>query len=475
MKKLVAVLVMALLVLSAVPLALADEGSDSTASVETRTEIETEVNGERVRDKATVISELGKEGVAVLVTDRLENAIEQCESESCKEALRERIAHVNSLSEEEKARLKVRMREREESEEDFKEARRKHGKFRLEHEFKARVHSDADLQELRVRFEAAQEEFLAARERVNLALEELKQASAELKLEKGKAYLNALLDTLENHLARIETKVEASEHLTEQEATTLQAEVDEKQAEIEALGAKIDAASTRDELKEVAMEVKELLADARDKGKVVYEHVISNKFAGVYVQTEHLRVKLTKTLERLAEKVDISTVDLTEFDAALVRAQTAIDSAAEKLKAAKEAEGEAKEALIKEAQDFREQAKDALKKARKLAEEILRDLKKAEGGAEALEKVQEEEKEEVEAETEAEEEIDVEIKNGTADVEVEVGDIKTEFTLQTTDESAIIAEIVARTGLSEDKVSGLIKFETEEADDDEDDDEEDEE
>ena len=75
-----------------------------------------------------------------------------------------------------------------------------------------------------------------------------------------------------------------------------------------------------------------------------------------------------------------------------------------------------------------------------------------------------------EEEDEEEIEVEVEIKGNLTEVEVEFGDNKFEFTLETTDMETIISEIVTRTGLTREQVEAAIEIESEE--DEEEDDEE---
>lgn len=74
----------------------------------------------------------------------------------------------------------------------------------------------------------------------------------------------------------------------------------------------------------------------------------------------------------------------------------------------------------------------------------------------------------VRADSSGEIEVEVEIENGVAKVKVEINDVEQRFRLQTADRDEIIAEIVAKTDLTEDEVRANIKFENEDTDDDDD-------
>lgn len=71
--------------------------------------------------------------------------------------------------------------------------------------------------------------------------------------------------------------------------------------------------------------------------------------------------------------------------------------------------------------------------------------------------------EEVEPEEEVEEEteIEVEVEEGAAKVKIEVGDEKLKFRIQTDNRERIISEIASKTGLSEEEIKRIVKFEFE--------------
>ena len=197
-----------------------------------------------------------------------------------------------------------------------------------------------------------------------------------------KAYLTHTLEVIAAHIAKIEARVTASEHLSDEQVAEINEKLTAAKAEVVAVQAKVDAlteASTKDEVKAVTEEVRKLWGSLKHRLVIHAEKVINARMGGIIVQSEQLRVKLAKVLERMAEKGVDTTVTaslVTEFDAKLADAKLSYESAQELLNAASSLSGEERAAKVQEAQNMMKKAKDALKAAHGLVQKIHQELKK---------------------------------------------------------------------------------------------------
>ena len=371
-------------------------------------------------------------------------ALERCsENSECKVDLEKRLALVARLSDKDAERLKRHLDSSEEVREEI-ESLKKHRELKeFDEEGKARHLAAARLREAKAKHERLEKEFDEAKERIKDARDRLRDASDEEKVEHGKEYLSHVLDAVEDHLNKILAKLDESEHLTEEQVAEIKADVNVRLKAAADLRVRAEAATTRDELKDLASEAKDLVKDVKEHTKKASGRILTHRFGGIIVQSKHLAEKLEKTLARMAEHgLDTSKAEplVDEFHSLIDSAQKNFEDALAKFKAD---ETEA-------ARESMEKAKNDLKEARNTLREITKEIKAQ--GRDAAESLEEETEED---------EIEVEIEDGIAKVEVEVGDIEMEFELETTNEDDIIAEIVARTGLSEERVRGIVEFEFE--------------
>src|SRR3990167_5874897 len=204
MKKVLAILVLALMVFSAVPV-LADYGdkdvltkTDSvdvkdaadTDGVDSDVEVKTEdeKTGEKTRTsiKSRMMDISAKDFGAIRDHQlaQLRIALEKCgENSECKISLEKRIA-------------------REKIDEKIEELK-KHkdlSKFKEERKFKARTLAESKKADAKARFEDAKRHFEEVKASIKDAKEDLMDASDEEKAEKANNYLGHVLDAIEKHL-----------------------------------------------------------------------------------------------------------------------------------------------------------------------------------------------------------------------------------------------------------------------------------
>ena len=436
MKKVLAILVLALMVFSAVPV-LADYGdkdvltkTDSvdvkdaadTDGVDSDVEVKTEdeKTGEKTRTsiKSRMMDISAKDFGAIRDHQlaQLRIALEKCgENSECKISLEKRIALVKRLSDMDAERLKRHIEAREKIDEKIEELK-KHkdlSKFKEERKFKARTLAESKKADAKARFEEAKRHFEEVKASIKDAKEDLMDASDEEKAEKANDYLGHILDAIEKHLNKVLANIQENEYLTEAQVSELTSAINERLEKVSGLRSGLESATTRDEIKALAKDVRELLKDVKDHTKVASGKAFSHRMGGVIVQSEHLQAKLEKVLERMTENgLDTSSAEslISEFGSLIDSAKVRFEAAIAKFKEAESLTGDDRAEVIKQAQSSMREAQADLKEARAKLKEITRSVKAQGDEAEdALEEETEddddEEEEEVEdSEDEAEEE-----------------------------------------------------------------------
>src|SRR3989338_1400198 len=436
MKKVLAILVLALMVFSAVPV-LADYGdkdvltkTDSvdvkdaadTDGVDSDVEVKTEdeKTGEKTRTsiKSRMMDISAKDFGAIRDHQlaQLRIALEKCgENSECKISLEKRIALVKRLSDMDAERLKRHIEAREKIDEKIEELK-KHkdlSKFKEERKFKARTLAESKKADAKARFEEAKRHFEEVKASIKDAKEDLMDASDEEKAKKANNYLGHVLDAIEKHLNKVLAKVEENEYLTEAQVSELTSAINERLEKVSGLRSGLESATTRDEIKALAKDVRELLKDVKDHTKVASGKAFSHRMGGVIVQSEHLQAKLEKVLERMTENgLDTSSAEalISEFGSLIDSAKVHFEAAIAKFKEAESLTGDDRAEVIKQAQSNMREAQADLKEARAKLKEITRSVKAQGDEAEdALDEETEddddEEEEEVEdSEDESEEE-----------------------------------------------------------------------
>ena len=436
MKKVLAILVLALMVFSAVPV-LADYGdkdvltkTDSvdvkdaadTDGVDSDVEVKTEdeKTGEKTRTsiKSRMMDISAKDFGAIRDHQlaQLRIALEKCgENSECKISLEKRIALVKRLSDMDAERLKRHIEAREKIDEKIEELK-KHkdlSKFKEERKFKARTLAESKKADAKARFEEAKRHFEEVKASIKDAKEDLMDASDEEKAEKANDYLGHILDAIEKHLNKVLANIQENEYLTEAQVSELTSAINERLEKVSGLRSGLESATTRDEIKALAKDVRELLKDVKDHTKVASGKAFSHRMGGVIVQSEHLQAKLEKVLERMTENgLDTSSAEslISEFGSLIDSAKVRFEAAIAKFKEAESLTGDDRAEVIKQAQSSMREAQADLKEARAKLKEITRSVKAQGDEAEdALDEETEddddEEEEEVEdSEDESEEE-----------------------------------------------------------------------
>lgn len=411
-----------------------DNGTDNNSSGQTsRTEIKpatrvrADNKGERTESRIVDRNEK-----IVTIRDRqranFQAAIERCDStprpEECKANMQKRLALVDKLQEKDLDNLKRFQEKRAEVAEHLKQLKAGEHFKQFKNDAKARVITAKAMSDTEARFKGSMKkaddaeksrkddrtDFEESREQwkkecANTKTDECKALDGKLALH-VKAYLTHSLEMMIAHIEKIEERVTASEHLSETEAKEMLDKLSAAKAEVTSVKSKVDVlseTSTKDDVKAATEDVRKLWSSLKQSLTIHAEKVVNARMGGIIVQSEQLRVKLAKVLERMAENgVDTTTTGslVAEFDAKLLEAKQAYESAQELLKTASGLTGDQRAAKVKEAQNMMKKAKDALKAAHELVQKIHKELK-AKQQLERLTEVEAETTVEVEAEATA--------------------------------------------------------------------------
>lgn len=192
-------------------------------------------------------------------------------------------------------------------------------------------------------------------------------------------YLSNIIDALVNHLKFVKEKLQSSEELTDQEADEQIARVDSLLSKLESLKTKVNAATTRDQLIELSSELKNLMKDVKTDSDFSLERIRQKRIGEILERAEHLEAKLARIQDRFGQNVTNNT----ELSNLIQQFNDKIDDAREKYHDAVDAFEKAKSAnnsdnrhsLVKEAQTLLKSAHQDLKDAHNILKQIFRLLK----------------------------------------------------------------------------------------------------
>lgn len=427
MKKIFALLVLSVFLISLMPMAFAEEKANAR-DVEKRI-ITTTIKAARSGNlTAEDLKEqlAGKfEDIRKHQKDQLMIAVDKCREKNlsnlsrCEEKYEKRIALVEKLGGKDLERLDRILENKAKHEADFEKLKNssEFRQYKAEHAYKARDIVKEKLENARDKFVNAKEKYGEAKEKYHdarLNFNETKEKLAECRganttecsqlrekiITQAKEQLLKTADLMIEHLNKLISKIESSEDLTDEEANQSIEKLNAQISEIEAIKAKIEAAQTKEEIAAAAKELRSKLADLKKTSDVHAGSVVNARIGGIIVKSKQLETKLNSILERMAEKgKNTSAAEplIAEFNAKLNEAITHYNLSVEKFKEAK-ATTPPNTDLIREAQSHLKEAHKSLQDAQKILKDIVKAIKQT-GGEEELEGSEEEEASEEDEET----------------------------------------------------------------------------
>lgn len=428
MKKLMAILVLALFVVGMLPFVFAEETGNSEGTAEDSAEEGTtdapsiarararlkdiKERRDEIREKAAEAREQIMENRERLVEakdsllekhqERVQMLVDKCieigkAEDECKALFEKRLENIAELAPKFREKLQQFAEKRTERADALKELRKDTilGKIERARNFRARAIEQAKIMRARENLAFAKEKFFEAKaglEKARLRLEKAKAARAcrdnpesedcvkareELR-EASKEKLAKQAEIIISSLEKAKEKADASEYLTEEEAAKAMAFLDEQTAKFEAIKAEVEAAETKEEIIAAATKLSAAWREVKHKVNAYIHFVANARMAGIVVKAEHLSAKLERVIERMAENgKDTSTVEplVDEFKAELALAKEKFKEAHSLLLEARTAEDKA--VKVQEAQQLLKEAKDALQNANQFLRQIFLALKNA--------------------------------------------------------------------------------------------------
>ena len=516
MKKIMALLMLAIFVAAMSPSVFAEEGSSDTAGTgsdagdspdvdivttdvgDDEGLVITPISADETKTVRERLSSLKQVAIKVMTKtqevkdyykEKLQVAVRMCQDEAddpatCKEKIRERLSLVENLGDEalqqlqsieaRKTQAMLKIKEMKDNEELRK------FKVKIGNEFKARYLAKGDVEIARVKYKGAQERYELAKEDYDAArslFEQAKEAfencegecnqfEGDLK-EQAKAYMLTVIERIREQLNKADAKVEESPELTDGEAVESEAEIEEELSDIDALEVEVEAITEdtpKEEISALALKMNNKWADeTRDKIVKTAGFLQAAKMGGVYGQLRQLSKRLENTLAKMVERgKDTAAAEslVDDFNSKLESVEAIYLEAVAKFKEASTAQDpEARKAALTEAQAKMKEAHTALSEARKALGDIVKELRNKNAVAELEEDEAEEILDEEEAELEDGDTVEVVIEDDTATVTVEIDDVEETFTVESTDVEEIEDEIVEQTGLDEETVEELTEIE----------------
>lgn len=412
-KKISALLILAMFIVSMVPLALAEAPSETDNESVLEVSESSEDNADDNEDlTSSDVEDIKKEpepkrvGLCVeklkknFPKVRPERAQAFCEKEFKGKRL--------GLDKEDNEGLKLGLEKSKEFKEKFKEKAKEYRDFKEKNGKRMEIAKEK-LERAKEKFAEAKEKYEKAKEKLEKSKDKFEEAkdlykacntnatsvecvkAKEAVKESWREKLLHTADIMIEHFQKMKSKVESNDHMTEEEQNRTVAWIDAKIAEANTIKAEIEKAQTKDELVAAAKKLQDLWAKSKVKAKGYAGRVVSDRFAGILQQSKQLEVKL----DRVLEKMDANGKNTTEvkalvdkFHADIKDAETHFEAAKAKFQKMEEAKDSDVpsdyETLKTEAENEIKEAKKSLDSARGTLRLILEKVK-AEKGTEELE------------------------------------------------------------------------------------------
>lgn len=409
-KKIMALLVLAVFVISMVPMAIAEDEQDNERVglrekvLERRGDV-LEKRNELVKKKEELLNK-HKEQINELVSKCSEKG---SDVQDCRDRFEQRLKNIASLPEDFKLRLAEFQQRKSDDENELEdlEGDSNFGEHKKEFKFKSRLISKLRLEDARKEFIKSKLEFKESKSKLetaklrldsakklnkvckNATSEECIKAKAEL-LAAAKEHFAAQADNIIKTLEKIKSSVQGNEDLTDAEEANMTVDLTAEIAKITAIKTKINAATNKEELLAAARELKEAWKDLEYKAKKHAAKVVSSRMAGIIVTSKHLETKLNKVLERMTEKgqnVSEVQVFVDEFHNQINLAKTSFEASQDLWNKVKS--GSDSNVTVQQAQEKLKEAKQHLKLAREELGKIIQKLDKG-----ALKEIEDEDEDE---------------------------------------------------------------------------------
>jgi len=185
------------------------------------------------------------------------------------------------------------------------------------------------------------------------------------------------------HLNKIKEKVNSSEEMDDERAEEIISEINGYISELEDAIAQAEAAETKAEIKEAAKTVSKLWIRIRNRERLHAASVVKARIWGIIKRSEHLEQRLDSTLAKMEEQgINVTEIDLKvdEFSEKIEQAKSKYEQAQDLIDGVYfEEDKEKLKEIVDQAKQLIDEAHELLKEAHTLLVEIVRDIKAAGG------------------------------------------------------------------------------------------------
>lgn len=410
--KISALFVLAIFIISLMPLAIADEDANvdgglnirqaakdakikqrTFQAMEKREKLnEAKERREKLVDMKEDLLEKHRRRVTALVEKCKQNGVS---AEECAKRFGKRLDNIEKLPEKFRAKLvefEARKADREKVIAALKddEFLKKYGK---ENGFKVRrllaVNKEKARQnyiDARLNYKEAKEKLQRTKLRLDAAKkldkackgpasEECKKAKAEL-LESAKEHFTTQADIIIEMLQKIKAKITANEDISDEDEAKIVVAIDAKISNVTAIKEKIKAAQNKEELLTAARELRSEWNSIKRAAHRYASFIVSSRMAGVIVKANHLEKRLERILGIMAENGQ----SVTDVQPLVDQFHTEVEAAKKSFKESQNIWLSAKldidDATVQEAQEKLKGARAHLKKANEILNEIFKKLDK---------------------------------------------------------------------------------------------------
>lgn len=268
------------------------------------------------------------------------------------------------------------------------------------------------LETARQRYAEAKQKYATAKQRYMDAKQNIEQKKARFNECEGnstaecvqvrkevKANTKALLSNAAGRiismLEKLKEKIAMSEDFSEDDAAEKIAEIESQIDAINDAQEAVDGLtneSSAEEIRDAVSQLREAWADAKDALKLNAGVVVNKKIGGIVLKSQKLSERLELALQKLSEEgYDTSEIeeDVAEFNSKIESAREHHNEAMEKYRQARSTRQNVS-AFMQESNTHMRAAQKDLQEAHAILVRVLRQIKSAQGGADALEEAEQE-------------------------------------------------------------------------------------
>ena len=250
--------------------------------------------------------------------------------------------------------------------------------------------TQANLTQLRERFENAKQEFKDAKEELEVTRKALKEArdkgDEKGSIEHAKDYLSKVADALILHLEKIKAKVQENKNIGNETEAKIVADIDTQISEINQIKAHVQAATTKEQVKEAAKELKKKWNSLKHLIDLYSKRVVAARVEGIVHRGLVLEKQLDHVLEKAKEKgIEVNaTAEISNFSQEIANSKEKYLAAQAKISEAfdlraknESANSEKIKSLLDEVNQLLKESRDSLKQAHETLKAIVKIIKTA--------------------------------------------------------------------------------------------------